>query len=120
MPPFFDRVQIHEALQDQAIPALEALAANDNVQDRLLQRFERDEPPPYTSSTESKEFDDTLLALPQSRGELPEELKIIMKQPITEEELKAIVFAFDLRSILHPSDFYHAETQLEEYRIERY
>lgn len=46
MPPFFDRVQLHDALQNKAMPVLEALAENDNVHDRSLRRFERDEPPP--------------------------------------------------------------------------
>lgn len=80
MPIFFDRVQLHDALQNQAIPVLEALEANDNLHNRSLRRFERDDPPPYASSTESEEFNDGSLA-PPPRGELPEELKAIMEQP---------------------------------------
>ncbi|KAF1952625.1 hypothetical protein CC80DRAFT_527691 [Byssothecium circinans] len=118
MPPFFDRVQLHDALQNQAIPVLEALAANDNLHNRSLRRFERDDPPPYASSTESEEFDNDFLAPPPPRGELPEELKAIMEQPISDEEMKHI--AFELGSDIAPVDLYHTEAKREEARVEEY
>ena len=100
MPPFFDRVQLHDALQNQAIPVLDALVANDN---RSFRRFERDDPPSYASSTESEEFNDDFLAPPPRPpcGELPEELKAVMEQPIDGDEMKHI--AFDMGSIQTPS-----------------
>lgn len=55
MPPFFDDDQIHDALRIDALPALGRFAVNPNLRDRTLNRFDRDEPPPYTSSTESDE-----------------------------------------------------------------
>jgi hypothetical protein len=118
MPPFFDRVQLHDALQNQAIPVLEALVANDNLHNRSFRRFERDDPPPYASSTESEEFNDDFLAPPPPRGELPEELKAIMEQPINDDEMKNI--AFDMGPILDPVDFYHTEAKREESRVEEY
>jgi hypothetical protein len=79
MPPFFDRVQLHDALQNQAIPVLEALVANDNLHHRSFKRFERDDPLPYALSTESEEFNDDFLAPPPPRNELLDELKAIME-----------------------------------------
>ncbi|CZR50564.1 uncharacterized protein PAC_00438 [Phialocephala subalpina] len=118
MAPFFDRVLLHDALQNQAVPVLEALAANDNLRNRSLRRFERDDPPPYASSTESEEFNDDFVAPPLPRGELPEELKTIMEQPITDDEMKHI--AYEMRSILDPVDFYHIEAKREEIRVDKY
>ncbi|KAK3382007.1 hypothetical protein B0H63DRAFT_217895 [Podospora didyma] len=65
MPPFFDRVHLHQAVSNQAVPVLEAIAVNDNL--RSLRRFERDDPPPYVSSTESEELDDADLIPQRSR-----------------------------------------------------
>ncbi|KAK7429380.1 hypothetical protein QQZ08_004193 [Neonectria magnoliae] len=45
MPPFFDILQIEDAIQREALPALERFAANP-----ILRRFDREEPPPYVSS----------------------------------------------------------------------
>lgn len=118
MPPFFERAQLDEALQNQVIPLLEALAKNDNLHNRSLRRFERDDPPPYVSSTESEEFDDDFFA-PLSpiplNGELPEEVKAIMEQPISDDELKRITFG--MRPILEPVDFYLIEAKREERRV---
>ncbi|KAI9786412.1 MAG: hypothetical protein M1839_006872 [Geoglossum umbratile] len=119
MPPFFDRVQLDDAMRNQAIPVLEALAANDNLRNRSYRRFERDDPPPYVSSTESEEFsDDSLAPPPPRRSELPEELKAIMEQPINDDEMKHI--SFNLGSILDPIDLYHTEAEREERRAEEY
>ena len=86
MPPFLDCVHLHQAMTGQAVPVLEAIAANDNL--RLLRRFERDEPPPCVSSTESEELDDIDL-IPRPLGQpMPDELKAIMDAPLDDFELK--------------------------------
>jgi hypothetical protein len=118
MPPFFDRVQLHDAQQNQAIPVLETLVANDNLHNRSFRRFERDDPLPYASSTESEEFSDDLIPPPPPCGELAEELKAIMEQQINDDEMKHI--AFDMGSILDPVDFYHTKAKREESRVEEY
>ncbi|PVH97876.1 hypothetical protein DM02DRAFT_657862 [Periconia macrospinosa] len=56
MPPFFDRVQLDRAQQDQAVPRLQAFAANDDLLNRPLMRFERDEPSPTPKSTELEDL----------------------------------------------------------------
>ncbi|KAI1289079.1 hypothetical protein F5Y03DRAFT_378428 [Xylaria venustula] len=114
MPPFFDRVQLHQAVTSQAIPMLEAIAANDNL--RSLRRFERDDPPPYTSSTESEEPEDADL-IPQPRGgPMPEELKATIERPFDDVELDDI--AFSLESIVYPDHFYYTEAKREHYRLD--
>ncbi|KAF2241451.1 hypothetical protein BU26DRAFT_525276 [Trematosphaeria pertusa] len=113
MPPFFDRVQLHQAVSSQAVPALEAMAANDNL--RSLLRFERDDPPPYVSSTESEELDDADLNPPPRGRPMPEELKAVMERPIDDDELDRI--SSILRSIVYPDDFYYTEAMREYYRL---
>lgn len=99
------------------MPMLDALAANEELRSRSLRRFERDDPPPYASSTESEVFSDDYLEPPPPR-ELPEELIALMEQPITDEERKHI--AFDLGDILNPVDRYHIEANREETRVWKY
>jgi hypothetical protein len=55
---FLDRVQLDQALQLQAQPVLEALAADDNLRSGFLRRFESDDPPPYEESTNEEGIDD--------------------------------------------------------------
>jgi len=69
----------------------------------------RDDSPPYAESNESEEFDDAAQP-PSLRGELPEELRSIMDQPIRHGELDRYSF----ESILQPRDVYYTETGLEE------
>ncbi|EFY89134.1 hypothetical protein MAC_04721 [Metarhizium acridum CQMa 102] len=116
MPPFVDRVQLYEAVSSQAIPVLEAIAANDHL--RSLRRFERDDPPPYVSSTESSEHEDVDL-IPRPRGgPMPEELKAIMEQPLTQDERDEIS-GFMLK-LTRPDDFYYAEAHRERSRLDRF
>lgn len=113
MPPFFDHVQLHRAVDSQAVPVLEAMAANDNL--RSLRRFERDDPPPYASSTESEEFDEMHLFPPPRGGSLAEELQAILEPPLNDQELDMI--AYTLGKSVHPAKPYHTEAKYEEYRL---
>ena len=116
MPPFFDRVHLHQAVSSQAIPVLEAIAANDNL--RSLRRFERDDPPPYVLSTKSEELDDTDL-LPPLRGRpMPEELKAIMDRPLNDDEFRTI--ASMMRKIVLPDNFYYDEAKREQRRFDSF
>jgi hypothetical protein len=116
MPPFFDRVHLYQAVSNQAVPALEAIAVNDNL--RSLHRFERDDPPPYVSSTESEELDDADLIPPPRGRSMPEELIAIMERPIDNDELDSIS-AF-MRSIVRPDYFYYTEAKREHYRVDNH
>ena len=116
MPPFFDRVHIHQAVSSQAIPVLEAIAVNDNL--RSLYRFERDDPPPYVSSTESEELDDADLIPPPQGRPMPEELKAIMERHIDDNELNRI--SCFMHSIVRPDDLYYSEAKREDDRVDNY
>ncbi|KAI1274629.1 hypothetical protein F5Y07DRAFT_372338 [Xylaria sp. FL0933] len=116
MPPFVDRFQLQQAVSSQAVPALEAIAANDNL--RSLRRFERDEPPPYASSTESEELDDVDIFPPPQGGPMPEELKAIMERPLTDDELDDIVLR--LEPFVYPDKFYYSEATREQRRLDSY
>lgn len=114
MPPFVDHVQFQEAVSHQALPVLEAIAANDNL--RSLRRFERDDPPPYVSSTESEELDPADLIPPPRGRPMPEELKAIMERPFDDDELNDI--AFSLENIVYPDWIYYKEAWSEDYRLD--
>ncbi|KAI1077215.1 hypothetical protein F5B20DRAFT_593026 [Whalleya microplaca] len=88
MPPFIDNVHLQQVVSSQAIPALEAIAANDNL--RSFRRFERDDPPPYVSSTESEDLEHADFIVPQGGPQIPEELQAIMERPIDDNEIKHI------------------------------
>lgn len=113
----FDPAKFGDALQNYAIPVLEAVAANENYRNRTLRRFERDGPPRYRSSTESLAHDDDCHR-PLQEGPLLEELRAIMNRPIDDIELDGI--AFDLISLATPSPLYYTEVKREEYRLNRY
>ena len=96
------------------MPLLEAMATNDNL--RSLRRFERDDPPPYVSSTESERFDESD-PTPSSRGgPMPEELKAIIERPIDDDEISAISCSF--HDIIRPYHFYHSEAHRENDRLD--
>ena len=110
---YLDRAQLDQALQRQALPVLEALAADNNLRNGFLTRF-GDDPPPYAESTESEELDNA--PPPPARGELPEELQLIMDKPIRTGELDR----YELESTLQPGHVYYTEAHLEELRVSRY
>jgi hypothetical protein len=116
--PFFDHAQIRDALDNQAIPTPVALAENEKHRNRSLgRRFERDNPPPYASSTESESEFDSFFAPPRPR-DMSEELKSIMEKEISDDELNSI--AYDMRTWSDPVSFYLTEAKLEEDRLNRY
>ena len=113
MPPFFDRVHLHQAVNNQAVPALEAIAANDNL--HSLHRFKHNDPPPYASSTKSEELDNVDLIPPTRSGPIPKELKALIGYPLSKDELETISdFIYKLP---HPDNFYYTEAQRKDYRL---
>ncbi|KAI3318580.1 hypothetical protein HD806DRAFT_512031 [Xylariaceae sp. AK1471] len=116
MPRFLDRVQLQQAVSSQAVPELAAIAANDNL--RSLRRFERDEPPPYVSSTESEDdeaVDRSYQAQPQD-GAIPDEILAIMERPLEQSEVDDI--ASLLESIAYPDEIFHSEAWREQDRLD--
>ena len=117
MPPFFGQAHFYSALQSEALPALERIAAGDTMRGRSLNRFERDDSPPYTSSTESENFDDDFPKL-QSNGCLPQELTAIMEPPLTDEEIGLLAITMNFAT--DPSASYRREARYEEKRLRDY
>ncbi|PFH56347.1 hypothetical protein XA68_16699 [Ophiocordyceps unilateralis] len=117
MAPFFDAVQLRDALRNQVFPVIEALAANENARSRSLRRFERDDPPSYTSSTESEELDVASLMQPRGRP-LSEESRAIIERPLSDNEIKET--ACNMQTILTPCHLYYTECKLEEDRLFSY
>ena len=114
MPLLFDPILAQTALQDQAVPILEALTGNSNLRNRGLRRFERDDPPPYTSSTESEEVD---YVLPQS-GPLPRSMIEVMTPPLSNDELEDLVRLW--HGVGQPESVFQAEADMELERVEQY
>ncbi|KAF4506518.1 hypothetical protein G6O67_006596 [Ophiocordyceps sinensis] len=110
MPGFFDAAQIRDALHNQALPAVEAIAANESL--RSLRRFDRDDPPPYASSTDSERLDESLPRLSQ------EDIEALLDPPCTDEERYWV--ANTMQSSLSPGELYYEECRFEAVRLERY
>ncbi|KAK4150506.1 hypothetical protein C8A00DRAFT_36909 [Chaetomidium leptoderma] len=73
MPLYSDRSQLQNAITTQALPALERLAANPRRLDiSLNRRFERVDPPPYVSSSESEGEEDSDATLEEFEEALEE------------------------------------------------
>lgn len=108
--PFIDGVHLHQAVTSRAVPLLEAIAANDNL--RSLRRFEREDPPPYESSTESEDFD-----VPEP-GPMPQDFEALMDRPISEEELQRM--SLRMSKIIYPREVYRNEAHSESNRLEHH
>lgn len=114
MPAFFDGAQIRDALRNQAMPAIEALAADEHLRLQSLGRFERDHPPSYTSSTDSEELEAPPYE-PCRGSSLPGDVEAILSPPMTDEDRAMI--AHHMRDYLHPGYVYHRECKVEAQRL---
>lgn len=115
MAPFFDEQHIHDALQVEALPALERVAANPNVRDRTLRRFDRDEPPPYESSTESESEDPFHRAWALGSGSVLQKFESLMDAPLDENEQLAVAQGLhEYRRAYEAGERFRAESRVEE------
>jgi len=116
MPPaLLDDMQIANAMRNDALPALERLAGNSSLRDRALSRFERDEPPPYVSSTEDEDEDEDEV-VPHV-----DELNRLLDEPLNDRELDEAAWFLEGQSrAYHPGARYDAEAELERHRVERW
>lgn len=111
MAPFFDALQIHDALRNEALPELQRLADDSDLRERIVgRRFERNDPPPYEESSEStNEVESTLP---------PDEVDMLLDPPLNGHELDHI--AWRLRSLgrtYTPGEQYNAEASIEAVRV---
>lgn len=121
MPPLFDEVQIHNALQNEALPALERLAGNSRFRDATLRRFDRDEPPPYQSSTDDDDSEYVLLhpALGINGDTVLDDFKDLMDPPLQDNEQSEVATSlFHTARVYDPGVRYRAEVRTEERRID--
>lgn len=107
MPPFFDAWQFHNALENQAIPQLQRLADNSNLRERVVRRFDHDNPPRYASSTASPELPPNL-----TQGEIDE----IVGRPFSDDERRLL--ALGLKDFYTPGHRYKQEAKIEASRVE--
>ncbi|AEO61386.1 hypothetical protein MYCTH_2311488 [Thermothelomyces thermophilus ATCC 42464] len=120
MPPLFDEAQIHNALRNEALPELARLAGDQRLRERALDRFDRDEPPPYLSSTDDEEYLENELPLGSDGSGVLQEFVDLMKQPLTDAERDTV--AMDLHfsgKVYQPGHRYHQEAVIEAQRIRR-
>jgi len=113
-PPLLDDMQIANAMRNDALPALQRLAGNSSLRDRALSRFDRDEPPPYVSSTEDEDENDDEI-VPQ----LDEHINRLLDEPLNDREFDEAAWSLELNlRPYHPGTRYNAEAELERDRIE--
>ena len=107
-PRLFDDYQIANAMRNEAVPALERFAENASSRDRDLRRFDRDEPPPYVSSTED-EYDDY--------DDVPplDEVTRILDEPLDNDDLDMV--AYRVEKHYPPGERYNAEAEVERDRL---
>ncbi|KAI1123478.1 hypothetical protein F5Y10DRAFT_51621 [Nemania abortiva] len=119
MPPFFGLSQLQTAMTARALPTLEQLAANPNhLNSSLNNRFERDDPPPYVSSSES-EGEEALHhpVLARSREAVLEAFEDLLSKPLNDNETQSLVETLDSVGVYSPGDRYRLEAEREHDRL---
>ncbi|KAK7961212.1 hypothetical protein PG988_012426 [Apiospora saccharicola] len=133
MPPFFfaddEDNEPEPGVPEDAVPALEALAANNGLRDLSLQRFEADEPPPYESSTEPEDFGHHDLLDPPAPapapivqessipnpGGVPEDVLQTLERPLSDAEMDSIATA--AHHLLSPAEVFYGDALREDERM---
>ncbi|KAL2175262.1 uncharacterized protein P884DRAFT_331324 [Thermothelomyces heterothallicus CBS 202.75] len=117
-PPLFDEAQIHNALRNEALPELARLAADDRLRELAVNRFDRDEPPPYVSSTEDDEYYENELPLGVDGNAVLEEFADVLNPPLddTERDMVAIKLWYYAK-VYEPGHRYRQEARVEEKRV---
>ncbi|CAK7200164.1 hypothetical protein SEUCBS139899_002855 [Sporothrix eucalyptigena] len=113
-PPLYDAMYIANALRNDALPALQHFADHPNYRERVLGRFERDDPPPYESSTESEEAAPLVATL----GELPPDLQELFDRPLKDSERGTV--AYSLYRFYYPLHRYREEEAPQRHAIYRW
>ncbi|KAK7917944.1 hypothetical protein PG985_009818 [Apiospora marii] len=132
MPPFLfaaddEDDEPEQGAPEDAVPALEALAANNGLRDLSLRRFEADEPPPYESSTEPEDFGhhhDLLDPPPPAPiahdshatfGDVPDDVLQTLERPLSDEEMESIATA--AHHLLSPAEVFYGDALREDERM---
>ncbi|KAK8108397.1 hypothetical protein PG984_014198 [Apiospora sp. TS-2023a] len=134
MPPFFfaddEDDEPEPGVPEDAVPALEALAANNGLRDLSLRRFEADEPPPYESSTEPEDLGHHDLLDPPAPapvpvvqdsdsipnpGGVPEDVLQTLERPLSDAEMDSIATA--AHHLLSPAEVFYGDALREDERM---
>lgn len=120
-PPLFDEMQIANALRCDALPALERLARSSSLRDGAVARFDRDEPPPYVSSTEDEDEDMPYPALDHANSTMSDALNRLLDEPLDDDQRDGA--AWDVANqarAYSPGARYDMEVKLERDRVRRW
>ncbi len=120
MPPFLDAANLRNAIAASALPALEHLADNpDRLDDSLDRRFERDDPPPYASSSEDEA--EVALHHPVLAGSADaalEKFRPLLSEPLSSDEVLATLNWLQMDPHAYaPGSRYERERKREDMRI---
>ncbi|KAI0425075.1 hypothetical protein F5Y09DRAFT_352764 [Xylaria sp. FL1042] len=116
MPPFSGLSQFQTAITARALPTLEQLAANPNhLNSSLNNRFERDDPPPYVSSSESES--EEALHHPVLARPVLEEFKDLLGKPLNDNETQSVVETLESIGVYSPGVRYCNEVEREHDRL---
>lgn len=108
-------MQIANALRSEALPALEHLTGNSG---HTLRRFDRDEPPPYVSSTEDEDEDMYHPALGPVDSAMSDELNRLLDKPLNDDQRHSSARRLESQSRAYdPGARYDKEVKLERERI---
>ncbi|KAK4132422.1 hypothetical protein BT67DRAFT_89442 [Trichocladium antarcticum] len=117
MSSFLNQFHLHNAIAAGALPALENLAADGQRLERSRgRRFERDEPPPYVSSSESEDEAQVARyhpALARSSEAVLQENKYILDKPLTEREFNNTLTSLSHGDLYSPGKRYREEARHE-------
>ena len=117
-PPLFDDMQIANALRNEALPALERLTESSSLSDNALRRFDRDDPPPYASSTQDDNENMAHLALNPVDNTIQDKLNRLLDKPLDNDQR-----SWAARGVVDeykPGVRYENELKLEKDRIRRW
>ncbi|KAH6612281.1 hypothetical protein B0J18DRAFT_441753 [Chaetomium sp. MPI-SDFR-AT-0129] len=119
MPPFIELSNLQRAIAAQAMPALEVLADDESRLDRSRNmRFERDDPPPYISSSESESEEalrHPVLARPQKA--VLADYAELLSQPLNQEESDYLLLSLNSCRRYDPVTRYRSEARFEHLRL---
>ncbi|KAK4214524.1 hypothetical protein QBC37DRAFT_440091 [Rhypophila decipiens] len=122
MPQSFGLSQLQNAITTRALPTLEQLATNPNRLDNSLNhRFERDDPPPYASSSES-ESEEALHhpVLARAQEVVLEQFRDLLCKPLNDNEIRSLVSTLDGIGIYTPGGRYIVEVKQEHDLLDRF
>ncbi|KAH6626970.1 hypothetical protein B0J18DRAFT_155988 [Chaetomium sp. MPI-SDFR-AT-0129] len=120
MPPFLTTSQLQNAIEDDALPTLKLLAADQSyLDDALDHRFGQDEPPGSASSSEPELDDEARLrsVFPETMDQLLKRFKHLVKKPLDDLEIEGVIWCLHSLGTHTPGRRYDNEAGPEKDRL---